>query len=96
MAIHGCHLDYICNLLQTQAAKHTCQGVFLIGSFEVGRPTLNVDHMRSEDPPKPRPHLGPYKGHGRRKVLLLACWPSLSLTSSFILLQKDSSTGILA
>lgn len=37
--------------VKTQAAWYTCGGFFLIRSTEIGRPTLNPDHLRWQEPP---------------------------------------------
>lgn len=72
---------------------------FFIKLFEVGRPTFNLDLLRWEDvtliqillrwksPPLiwATPSAGSiYKGQGKRKLTLFACWLSLSLASPFL------------
>ena len=56
-----------------------CEVIFLIKSFKVGRLTFNPDPLSWEDPPLIWTPLAgsQYRGQGRGKLLLSACWPSL-------------------
>lgn len=60
-------------LTQTQAVRHTCKGFFLVGSFKVRSPSLNLDTTFGGRPPT---------GTGKKEALLLTCSPSVSLDSS--------------
>lgn len=74
----GCQSSYIWTQLnETQAAVHTSE--VLIGSSELGRPTLNLSHTSAG-----RPHGRAWK----RRLLLCVRSTSLSLASSSILPLK--------
>jgi hypothetical protein len=62
-------------ITKTQAAGYTCEGFFLIKSFEIGRPTFNPDFFEATASGG-----GLYKGHRRRKCLLFALSCPLPLT----------------
>ena len=87
---HGCdgyswlsarlHLE----LTKTQTTQYICKGFFFLGSFKVGKPTLNLGHLRWEDPAliwamPSADNL--HKGLGRREHLLFVCLSSLLLAS---------------
>lgn len=60
-------------------------GIFLIRSFEVGRFILSLAHLLVA---------AHWQGCGRRKLLLFACLPSLSLASSSTLLLPFAGVRI--
>lgn len=69
----------------TQTSGPTCEGFFLIRSFEVGRFILSLAHLLVA---------AHWQGRGRRKLLLFACLPSLSLASSSTLLLPFAGVRI--
>lgn len=74
-------------LTKTQMAGYTWEGLFLIESFGVGRPTLCLDLWRWKYLAEiwPTPSLVSLcNEHKRRKGLHFACLPSLSLANSFL------------
>lgn len=60
-------------LTQTPAARHACKGFFLVGSFKVRSPTLNLDTTFGGRPPTRT---------GKKEALLFTSSPSVSLDSS--------------
>lgn len=50
MALLACQLDYVCNELKSKWLGTLVRDLFLIKSFELGRPASNPDLLRWEDP----------------------------------------------
>lgn len=84
---HGCDgYSWLSARLHLELTKteYICKEFFFLGSFKVGKPTLNLGHLRWEDsaliwatPSADNLH----KGHGRREHLLFVCLSSLLVAS---------------